>query len=121
MLSFQGELERSDGTRLSVADDIADVASSDRRQLAVEVGRLLRGPRSLWPEGETRRSGRAWYVQLRAGGILAILNRAKNRSGNPYAPMVNAGYPNRRTRNAVGRTIEAGWEAMHERINNADP
>ena len=121
MLSFQGELVRSDGTRLSVADDIAEVHSRDRRKLAVEIGRLLRGARSFWPKGETGRSGRAWYVQLRAGGVMAILNRAKNRSGKPYAPIVNAGYPNRRTRNAVGRTIEAGWEAMFERINSADP
>ena len=121
MLTFQGELTGEDGNPVSLRDDIPELVSKDRRRLAVELGRLLRGPKSLWPR-DTGRSGNAFYVQVRAGGRLVILNRRKNpRTGEVYAPFVEAGYPAPRTRNSIRRTIAAGWEGIFERINSADP
>ena len=114
------DLDGTDNTP-DIRGDMADLVSSDKRRITVLLGQLLRGPRSLWPV-DTGRSKRAFFVQQRAGGAITVLNRAKNRSGGrAYAPMVEAGYPNPRTRNAIRRTIVRSWDAIIEGVNNADP
>ena len=121
MITFRGELLDDSGGPASIGDDLQELVSKDRRRVAVLMGRLLRGPKSLWPR-DSGKSGNAFYIQVRAGGVMHILNRRKDpRTGTVYAPMVDAGYPNPRTRHAIRRTLEVGWEAMFGEINRADP
>ena len=70
--------------------DLQQLMSKDRRRFVVALGRLLKGPRSLWRDGEgvgAGRSRRAFFVQQQAGGTVVILNRAKNlRTGVAIRP-----------------------------------